>query len=106
LDQRAPSRARTRRDEAAHPLTVSTNLPFASVWLVPRLSRFPARHPAIDVFIFAGNRSVDLWRHQIGLAVRYCSEAMAPPGSPRLFGERLLPVCAPSLARDPARPLR
>jgi LysR family glycine cleavage system transcriptional activator len=106
LEQLAHAVARIRRDEAAHPLTVSTNLPFASVWLVPRLSRFRARHPAIDVFISADNRIVDLEREQIDLAVRYCSEAMAPPGSPRLFGERLLPVCAPSLARDPARPLR
>ena len=106
LEQLGHTVARIRRDEAAHPLTVSTNLPFASVWLVPRLSRFRARHPAIDVFISADNRIVDLEREQIDLAVRYCSEAMAPPGSPRLFGERLLPVCAPSLARDPARPLR
>jgi DNA-binding transcriptional LysR family regulator len=38
--------------------------------------------------------------------VRYCSEAAAPPGAPRLFGERLLPVCSPALVADPARPLR
>jgi DNA-binding transcriptional LysR family regulator len=106
LEQLAHTVAKIRRDEATHPLTVSTNLPFASVWLVPRLSRFRARHPAIDVFISADNRMVDLEREQIDLAVRYCSEGMAPPGSPRLFGERLFPVCAPALARDPARPLR
>src|ERR1700757_193473 len=73
LDQLAHAVARIRRDEAAHPLTVSTNLPFASVWLVPRLSRFRARHPAIDVFISADNRIVDLEREQIDLAGRYCS---------------------------------
>src|SRR5215470_19876250 len=97
---------RIRRDETSQPLTVSTNLPFASLWLIPRLSHFRTRHPAIDVFISADDRIVDLEREQIDLAVRYCSEAMAPPGSPRLFGERLLPVCAPLLARDPTRPLR
>src|SRR5215470_72036 len=97
---------RIRRDETTQPLTVSTNLPFASLWLIPRLSRFRTRHPAIDVFISADDRIVDLEREQIDLAVRYCGEAMAPPGAPRLFGERLLPVCAPALARDPARPLK
>src|SRR5215475_8617951 len=97
---------RIRHDETTQPLTVSTNLPFASLWLIPRLSRFRSRHPAIDVFISADDRIVDLEREQIDLALRYCSEAMAPPGAPRLFGERLLPVCAPALARDPARPLR
>jgi DNA-binding transcriptional LysR family regulator len=98
--------ARIRHDETTQPLTVSTNLPFASLWLIPRLSRFRVRHPAIDVFISADDRIVDLEREQIDLAVRYCGEAMAPPGAPRLFGERLLPVCAPALARDPARPLK
>ncbi len=76
------------------------------MWLIPRLARFRARYPAIDVFISADNRIVDLERERIDLAVRYCSEAMAPPGAPRLFGERLLPVCSPALAADRARPLR
>jgi DNA-binding transcriptional LysR family regulator len=97
---------RIRRDEASQPLTVSTNLPFASLWLIPRLSRFRSLHPSIDVFISADDRMVDLEREQIDLAVRYCPEAMAPPGALRLFGERLLPVCAPVLTRDPARPLK
>ena len=55
------------------------------------------------MFISADNRIVDLERERIDLAVRYCSEAMAPPGSPRLFGERILPVCSPALAADRAR---
>jgi DNA-binding transcriptional LysR family regulator len=106
LEQIEHAVTRIRRDEAAQPLTVSSNVPFASLWLVPRLSRFRARHPAVDVFISADNRIIDLEREQIARAVRYCSEAMAPHGSPRLFGERLLPVCAPALARDPKRPLK
>ena len=31
---------------------------------------------------------------------------MAPPGSPRLFGEKLVPVCSPGLAADRSRPLK
>jgi DNA-binding transcriptional LysR family regulator len=106
LDELARAVARIRRDETTQPLTVSTNMPFATLWLIPRLSRFRTRYPEIDVFISADDRIVDLEREQIDLAVRYCSEAMAPPGAPRLFGERLMPVCAPALARDPARPLK
>jgi len=106
LDELVRAVARIRHEETTQPLTVSTNLPFASLWLIPRLARFRTRHPAIDVFISADDRIVDLEREQIDLAVRYCSEAMAPPGAPRLFGERLLPVCAPALAHDPVRPLK
>lgn len=106
LDEVARAIAKIRREQTSLPLTVSTNQPFASLWLIPRLARFRARHPAVDVFISADNRVVDLDRERIDLAVRYCSEAMAPPGSPRLFGERLLPVCSPGLAADRSRPIR
>ena len=106
LEEMAHAVAKIRREQTARPLTVSTNQPFAALWLIPRLARFRALHPTVDVFISADNRVVDLERERIDLAVRYCSEAMAPPGSPRLFGERLMPVCSPALAADPARPLR
>jgi LysR family transcriptional regulator, glycine cleavage system transcriptional activator len=106
LDELTLAVAKIRREQTSLPLTVSTNQPFAAMWLIPRLSRFRARRPAIDVFISADNRIVDLERERIDLAVRYCSEATAPLGSPRLFGERLLPVCSPALAADPSRPIR
>src|SRR5438128_4062960 len=106
LDELAQTFAKIRREQSAQPLTVSTNQPFAAMWLIPRLSRFRALHPEVDVFISADNRIVDLERERIDLAVRYCAEEMAPPGSPRLFGERLVPVCSPSLAADRERPLK
>ena len=106
LDELSQAVAKIRREQTTLPLTVSTNQPFASVWLIPRLARFRARHPAFDVFISADNRIVDLERERIDLAVRYCTEAMAPAGAVRLFGERLLPVCSPELAADRARPLK
>lgn len=106
LDELTQAVSAIRRDQAAQPLTVSTNQPFASLWLIPRLARFRERHPKIDVYISADNRIVDLERERIDLAVRYCGEAMAPPGSPRLFGERLVPVCSPALAADKSRPLK
>lgn len=106
LEELAQAIGKIRHEQTSLPLTVSTNQPFASLWLIPRLAHFRARHPAIDVFISADNRIVDLDRERIDLAVRYCAEASAPPGSPRLFGERLLPVCSPALAADRTRPIR
>jgi LysR family glycine cleavage system transcriptional activator len=106
LDELSQVVAKIKREQSTQPLTVSTNQPFAAMWLIPRLSQFRALHPDVDVFISADNRIVDLERERIDLAVRYCTEAMAPPGSARLFGERLVPVCSPSLAADRERPLK
>ena len=106
LDEIGQAVSAIRRDQASQPLTVSTNQPFASLWLIPRLARFRERHPNVDVYISADNRIVDLERERIDLAVRYCGEAHLPAGSIRLFGERIMPVCSPALASDRARPLR
>jgi LysR family transcriptional regulator, glycine cleavage system transcriptional activator len=106
LDDVGLAIAKIRREQSEQPLKLSTNQPFASLWLIPRLARFRERYPHVDVFISADNRIVDLDRERIDLAVRYCTDALAPAGSPRLFGERLVPVCSPALAADRARPLR
>jgi DNA-binding transcriptional LysR family regulator len=106
LDDLSQAVARIRRDQTAQPVTLSTAIPFAALWLLPRLPRFRQQHPEIEIFISADNRILDLDRERIDLAVRYCPESMAPPGSHRLFGERLQPVCAPALAADPSRPLK
>jgi DNA-binding transcriptional LysR family regulator len=73
----------------------------AALWLLPRLSRLQARHPNIDVRVAATNKVLDLKAEGIDLAIRYGPQSSAPPGSPRLFGERLVPVCHPSV--KPAR---
>src|ERR1700704_2645663 len=106
LDELTHAVAKIRRERSAVPLTISSGIPFASLWLLPRLPRFRERHPDIDVFISADNRMLDLDRERIDLAVRYCPEALAPHDAQRLFGERLQPVCSPALASDPARPLK
>lgn len=106
LDEFAAAVGRIRREQASQPLAITTNQPFAALWLIPRLARFRERHPGIDVFISADNRLVDLEREPVDLAVRYCADSMAPPGSVRLFGERLMPVCSPRLAGDRSRPLK
>jgi LysR family glycine cleavage system transcriptional activator len=106
LDDVTHAMAKIRREQSSQPLTVSTNQPFASLWLIPRLARFRERCPDVDVFISADNRIIDLDRERIDLAVRYCTAAAAPTGAPRLFGERLVPVCSPALTRDRDRPLR
>jgi DNA-binding transcriptional LysR family regulator len=87
-------------------LAVSTTVSFASLWIIPRLSRFRARHPDVEVYVSADDRMVDLARGDIDLVVRYLPESLAPEGSLRLFGERMLPVVSPALIRRGGAPLK
>jgi LysR family transcriptional regulator, glycine cleavage system transcriptional activator len=86
-------------------LSITTTTGFASLWLIPRLQRFTGLHPDIDVRISATTDALNLERSLIDLAIRYCQPEAAPEGAVRLFGEEMIPVCAPALLRDGARPL-
>ena len=41
-------------------VTLSTTVSFASLWVIPRLAAFRARHPDTEVYISADDRLVDL----------------------------------------------
>lgn len=87
-------------------ITVTTMVTFASLWLVPRLAKFRQVHPEVDVRIAANNEVLDLERDRIDVAIRYIAPDRVPAGATQLFGEEVVPVCAPSLLKDKARPLR
>jgi LysR family glycine cleavage system transcriptional activator len=98
--------ARSIRDkDRGRAVTITCSIAFASLWLVPRLMEFRAKHPEIDIRIAANNRFVDLEREQIELAVRYCPPSKAPEHAKRLFGEDVFPVCSPALLKDRKKPL-
>jgi DNA-binding transcriptional LysR family regulator len=80
-------------------LTVSTTVSFASLWLIPRLSGFRAAHPAIDVYVSADDRTVDLSKGDVDLAIRYLAHPHAPGNATFLFGERFMPVASPALVK-------
>jgi DNA-binding transcriptional LysR family regulator len=86
-------------------LTLSTTVSFASLWVIPRLANFRTRHPNAEVYISADDRLVDLGRGEVDVAVRYLSDAKAPEGAVRLFGERMMPVVSPRLVRRGGTPL-
>jgi DNA-binding transcriptional LysR family regulator len=88
------------------PITVTTTVSFAALWLVPRLARFRAAHPGIDVRLAATNDLADLARDGIDLAIRFCEPKSAPAGAVALIGEEIFPVASPRLMRDRKRPLK
>lgn len=77
---------------------------FASLWLIPRLSRFTASHPLVDVRLSATLEVQDLDRNQLDIAVRFCPNRQGE--GPPLFEELVQPVCSPQLLANRSKPLK
>jgi LysR family transcriptional regulator, glycine cleavage system transcriptional activator len=104
LERLRDATARVRSTAGRQQLTVTCTPGFASFWLIPRLARFTAAHPHVDVRISATLELVDLDRGSVDLAVRFVPAAQGQ--GPLLFEEEVQPMCAPSLLRDARRPLK
>lgn len=75
---------------------------FAIRWLIPRLARFHALHPRIDVQITTSHKSTDFGRDDVDVSIHSEPRPPSGPGYRLLFRETLLAVCAPDLLRrDP-----
>jgi DNA-binding transcriptional LysR family regulator len=87
-------------------VALTTTPGFASLWLIPRLAQFVARHPRIDVRIDATYDKRALASEGFDVAVRYGAvDRLGRKGAWALFGEAVQPLCAPALLRG-AVPLR
>lgn len=85
-------------------LIVSASHAFASCWLVPRLARFRASAPDIDVWLYASDALVDFGFDEVDLAIREGAGDWPGLAVEPVLRETLFPVCAPGLA-TPERPL-
>lgn len=103
-DATALVRASVKPVSPVRQVAVTTTPGFASLWLIPRLAKFTASHPDVDVRLSAALEVLDLARNNIDLAVRFCltQDGVGQP----LFEESVLPMCAPQLLNDPLHPLR
>ncbi len=52
-------------------VTISATNAFTAKWLVPRVARFHASHPDIDLQLHASDEAVDLADHAFDIALRY-----------------------------------
>lgn len=105
FDRLATAVERARAYHHRRPLTVSVAPSFAAKWLVPRLERFRAAYPGIDVRIDASTRLVDFLREDIDLGIRYGPGNYPGLCVDRLLTEEVFPVCSPRLLDGP-HPLR
>jgi LysR family glycine cleavage system transcriptional activator len=93
--------AKVRAQEQTGMLTVTAPPSFAGAWLVPRLVRFQARHPEIEVHLLSVARLVDFGREPIDVGIRYGPGGWPGVVAERLLSEELYPVCAPALRTGP-----
>ncbi|KJH74992.1 MULTISPECIES: choline sulfate utilization transcriptional regulator [unclassified Pseudomonas] len=86
-------------------LQVATDFAFAAYWLMPRLHRFHAANPNVDVSLVTSERSHNMLRSDIDVAVLFGDGRFKQGESHWLFSEEVFPVCSPLLLKDRALPL-
>ena len=89
-----------RRSQGDEPLTITAAPSFTSKWLIPRLCKFQALHPEIDVRIDASSRLVDFVREDIDVGIRFGTGEIEGLDSNYLFSFDLIPVCSPDLMHE------
>ncbi|AMO21696.1 LysR family transcriptional regulator [Ramlibacter tataouinensis] len=104
LERLRDATSRVRARAAMRQVAITCTPGFASLWLIPRLARFTAQHPLVDVRISATLEVLDLRRAQVDLAVRFCP-IRDGDGAP-LFEETVLPMCSPRLLAQRSPPLK
>jgi LysR family glycine cleavage system transcriptional activator len=81
-------------------VTISAAPSFAAKWLMPRLGKFEAAHPEVDVWLTAGMELVDFASGEIDIAIRYGSGRYPGLEVTRLMSETVLPVLSPALLAE------
>lgn len=82
-------------------LTIAAPQSFAAKWLAPRLTRFTAIHPEIEVWISADAQPSELASGRVDVAIQYGRGAYPEFKVEHLLAADVLPICAPALLRGP-----
>lgn len=78
------------------PLTVRTNLVFFTTWLAPRIGKFRAQNPDVNIR-FSSNIWVGDIDRESNLEIRHGEGEWPNVNSDRLTWDKLVPVCSPNL---------
>jgi DNA-binding transcriptional LysR family regulator len=81
-------------------LRISTLSTFASSWLIPRLARFQARHPDIELLVSTSTRLVDFERESFDCAIRQGHGNWPNVQVQKLYDDSLVPAVSPQLAAE------
>ena len=84
-------------------LRISMMPTVASGWLVPRLPRFVARHPELELHLHSGTGLVDFAKDPIDAALRFGPGVWPGLDAIHLFHEWITPVASPALLKRRSR---
>jgi LysR family glycine cleavage system transcriptional activator len=105
FDRLAAAVERLKASGDSGTLTVSAIITFAYRWLAPRLAKFSALHPKIDVRLEASQRLADFGRDEVDVAIRHGNGSWPGLTAIKMFDDRFTPLISPKLlAKGP--PLR
>jgi LysR family glycine cleavage system transcriptional activator len=105
LDQLAQATDELRARRATESLSISALPGFAEKWLMPRLARFRAAHPEIEVRVSATDHLFELSRAPVDIALWYSDGHHPGLRVEPLLREQIFPACSPGL-RAAGPPLR
>ncbi|WP_206245669.1 transcriptional regulator GcvA [Novosphingobium terrae] len=100
LDRMSAATMRLREREDG-PLRITALPSFASCWLVPRLGRFRALHPEIDLRLTSSAELWDFSKDSFDLGIRSGLGRWPGLKADLIARETLSPVCAPVVAAGP-----
>lgn len=86
-----------RSGETSEVLRIHAVPSFASLWLMPRLPRFRARHPSLRVHLAASHGDADFSRGQVDVDIRYGAVHGRDLHVESVFAEEILPLISPGL---------
>lgn len=86
-----------RHDAPTIALNVNALATFSLRWLLRRMGAFREEHPDIEVCLATSNDAIDALADPFDVVIRGGPDSFPGYASRFLFGERRLPVCAPTL---------
>ncbi|MEO0802099.1 MAG: transcriptional regulator GcvA [Cyanobacteria bacterium J06642_2] len=104
FDTFAAALANLKQEQSITELTVTLINDFAFKWLIPRLPKFQAAHPDIDIRLRTSVVVVDLNARTVDMAIRYGRGNYPDLVSKELFSDAFIPVCSPQLMQS--KPLK
>lgn len=81
-------------------ITVCASVAFAWFWLMPRLERFGALQPDVDLRVLATDQPVLPGEGEVDVAILFGPGQWEGLEARLLFGERVYPVCSPAYLRN------